>query len=773
MLHLIQEYAASRELVSRPGFSTVAVRFIIAFTSTGKFASVMQLGEGTRGQRIPGCPQFSQPELKALGTGARHFLVDSLDCAALLTKNEDEAPDEKQIAKHNGFVSLLAQAGSVVPELSQIAHGLIKHREEIHAELRSHRAKPTDKATFAIDAGGTMQWLVNDPAWLEWYAELRATIAAKRSAKGSKKSEASEMRCLVGGDLVIPVPTHDKIKGLGDVGGHTSGDILASFKQGAFQHFGLQKAANAAMSDQAMSLYVTALNRLISESVKVADRRILYWYIGDDAKQLEPTIDPLAYLFEGEGGAISNEAAGDPGDAPESDQIRRRIQAEGSASGLLDQIATGGDRQKLHSGRYVAISLSANPTRVVIREVREGRFEQLCEASEAWRNDLRICRLNGRFLPLQSLNRLVTSTLRERQSGEDFDKWIAPASPAYTSLWNAALSPSRQNISEAVARQAYQRLRLAMLNGEIADALDDSSSTMKLRRSAYYARISLLKLFLKRRGDQPVSDQLNETADCDAYHAGRMLAVFQHIQTLSSGEPKASFLDRYYSAASTTPYQVLPRIWRIALNHLKRVQPKTLRAELTDLLSDIHSEIGQQRDFGRQLGLEDQFQFQLGFFQQQPELPTKNTVRRVPTEKGYLVRSKAEATISNLLHRVADEQTEMGVSVSYEPPFIEIAGEKLLVNKRAIKPDWIVQANKSARLIVVEHFGMRDLPGYSDRMKMKLETYVSNGMLHIDSTDMKDDQLQNAEGFLITSDETDGPDYSSLRDRFVFALNNL
>ncbi|WP_417730813.1 type I-C CRISPR-associated protein Cas8c/Csd1 [Rosistilla oblonga] len=779
MFHLIKEYAESHDIDARPGFSAVNLHFLIVVTSRGSFASISRLGEGSRGQRVPACPQFNLPELKAMGSGARHFLVDSLDVVALLTKKEEEQPDDKQKAKHEGFINLLRDAGQTNPTIAQAVSALTGSLTEIQAELRTLRAKPTDKATFAIEDSGNTKWLVQDPSWHSWYQDLRESIAAKRSAKGNTRSTdgPAQMRCLLTGDLVLPAPTHDKIKGLSDVGGHSSGDILASFKQESFQHFGLKKAANSAMSPEAVSLYTTTLNRLLTSAVKIADRKIVYWY-QDEHSETEPEVDPLAYLFTGQAsdGVLDENEDEVSGGLTEPGQ-RQSTQAEASAKGVLERVRVGGDTQFLNSGRYVALSISANTTRVVIRDVREGRFEQLCESTEQWANDLRICKLNGAPLAMPSLNRLVNCTLRERQRGEDFDKWIAPASPAYTSLWNAAMSTSRQNISETIAVQAYQRLRLAMLNGEVADALDDKSKTMKLRRSAYYARIALLKLYLTRREDQTMEVALNEESNSSAYHAGRMLAVFQHVQTLSTGEPNASFLDRYYSAASTTPYQVLPRIWRIALNHLKRIQPRTLREELTDLLSDIHSQIPREIDVCKPLDLADQFQFQLGFFQQQPELPTKfHLIRRVPTKKGYLVRSKSEATIDNLLHAFADAHSDLGINIAYEPSHVEVRGERIRHgggNESPIRPDWVIQTNKSDRKIVLEHFGMRDHPNYSQRMERKIKAYADAGLVHVQSKDIDSQQLEQATGFLVSTDETDGPNFDSLNERLLVAVTNL
>lgn len=413
-----------------------------------------------RGQAIKQCPQFSQPELKALGTGARHFLVDSVDVVALLTKNEQDSPDDKLNAKHEWFITQLKDASEAMPELSAVVELLTQDRDQVQSELRKQKAKVTDKATFAIADGETVRWLVHDDSWHQWYAQKRQSIADKRTLK--RKSQADQMLCLVTGDLVDPVATHGSIRGLSDVGGHSTGDKLASFKQGAFQHYGLDQAANAAMGEDAVAMYVTAFNRLLQSAVKVADRKVTYWYVGDDGAEVELVHDPIAEILDGETFVVES----DEDEVSPDEESLTQTQAETSAAKTIGQIKHGGPAEVLHEGRFVALSLSANPTRIIVRDVREGRFDELQVLNQTWRDDLQICRLSGTLLPQPSMDRLVTATLRDKQPGEDYEKWIAPASPIYSTLWNAALSASRENISFTAAVQAYQRLRLSMINGE-------------------------------------------------------------------------------------------------------------------------------------------------------------------------------------------------------------------------------------------------------------------------------------------------------------------
>ena len=72
------------------------------------------------------------------------------------------------------------------------------------------------------------------------------------------------MRCLVTGDVIEPATTHPKIKGLAGVGGLGMGDVMVGFDKQAFQSYGLEQSANAAMSEETATAYTETLNRLIA-----------------------------------------------------------------------------------------------------------------------------------------------------------------------------------------------------------------------------------------------------------------------------------------------------------------------------------------------------------------------------------------------------------------------------------------------------------------------------------------------------------------------------
>jgi len=163
------------------------------------------------------------------------------------------------------------------------------------------------------------------------------------------------MICMLSGESARPLSTHPKISGLGSVGGLAMGDVLVGFDKDAFTSFGLDQAANAAMSDTAAQQYIDGLNDLIkNHSRRLAGAMVAHWF----QDRVDDADDPFAYLYGFE----------------TDEQTAKSAQAE--ARRLLDSIRSG-ERADLGSNRYYAVTLSGAAGRVMVRDWMEGAFERL------------------------------------------------------------------------------------------------------------------------------------------------------------------------------------------------------------------------------------------------------------------------------------------------------------------------------------------------------------------------------------------------------------
>ena len=763
MLHALRQYATQEKLIVAPGFKPKLVRWLLIFSPQGKFLGVQDLTGGdkkSKGREFPACPDLTQQEMVGIGNGCRHFLVDGLDVVCLLTK--DGNVDDKLAAKHEFFVSLLDEAKESLPPLEPISLTLRTEKSlaEIRVKLTDGKAKPTDPATLAVMDKAGPSIFVDGCAWHDWWRRKRGQMAAARQSKasaGRKKAvdtrSTARMLCLMSGELVEPLPTHNKIERLSDVGGLAMGDSLVSFDKDAFTSYGLEQGANAAMSESMVKTYVTALNHLIrSKSRRLAGVKVVYWYSG----RLEPKDDPLPDLFDGLGPAAADaaEKATQPSAA-----IAEASQAQGAAARLLDAIRSG-ERPDLADYRYYALTLSANSGRVVIRDWTEGQFTDLLEAVNAWFDDLAITLLDStRAARPPSFEHVLTSGLRERPQGQAYDDWAKPTSSVRTPLWKAALGGERVAIPRALIEQVANSHTATLLSRHsivctrIRPDIGATSDTGKnYRTSLLYTRLGTMRAYCNRyarltqQGDFHVATALNVNHPRAAYHVGRLMAVLEMIQSLAQGELGATIAQTHYAAAATRPIAALPRLQTLAQHHIPKIEPYLLRQEFLRLLTEINLAIGST--LPRTFDLEDQCLFHLGYYHQRAYQPYDEPARRHWTAQGAKVRSKSEVIVANLL-------TQLGIEYEYETPLqlkadSTVRGFKRIDNETVeIRPDFTVRRSKDERPVFIEHLGMMDNFAYRNNWDDRKLLYASNGIFLAN-------EGQGTAGTLVTTQEEKG-----------------
>jgi len=553
MLDLVLKQAGNSE----PGFSEKTVKWLITCTGEGQFTGVVSLGEG-RGRTFSSCPNLTQPELVGGGEVRSHFLIEGLPTVALyLDPKADEKDKTKFEAKHAYFIHLLKQAAEHAPYLTAAAN-LLENPEALAAireELRGAKAKFTETATLRVDSITPLE----RDEWREWWRMFRTGL---RTTKGGK---ASPMRCLVTGELIEPASTHPKINGLASVGGLPAGDVLVGFDKAAFQSYGLNQSANAAMSEETATAYTETLKQLIAKkSVRLVNTLAVYWYT--ETPELPDEENPLSWITE----APELTAAG----------------AEALARDLLEAIREG-KRPDLANNRYVALMLSGQAGRVMVRDVMQGSFEELAEHIGNWFYDLAIVTRDGKGVARSPKFLAIAGSLVR-------DLKDLP-SPWLQQLWRAAITGAP--IPTFALAQAVLRARIDVINDNLAS----------------HARMGLLKAFHIRQGDRDMSTYLNPEHPNSAYHCGRLLAVFARLQRAALGDVGAGVVQRYYTAASQTPGLVLGRLAANAKNHLSKLEGGLAwwyENQIADVMSRIRDQIPGT------LTLENQSLFALGYYQQ-------------------------------------------------------------------------------------------------------------------------------------------------------------
>ena len=571
MLKLLKEYAQKHGIDIEPGFAPKDVRWAICFASAGRFTGVVELGDTdarrNTGQEFSKCPDLTQSKMVSAKVPC-HFLVESAERVALLGVTPD---DKKTHERHAYFVYLLRKASTAMPQLAIIADCLSESitLQQIQEALAREGTKPGDKVTFRL---GDV-FLVESKDWHDWWRAHRAALLPP-------KEPAEEMRDLLTGELIKPVPTHPKVKWLAGVGGRGSGDALIGFDKDAFQSYGLKQSANAALSEASAHTYRASLNHLLKHHAqRLAGAKVVHWF----KESVPQEDDPLPWLVE----------------PPETEELN----AQQWAAGLLTAIRTG-DKPKLGDNYYYALTLSGQSGRVMVRDWMEGQFEELVENISVWFADLAIVhRGGGRLAPAPKFFAVLGATVRDLND--------VPA-PLAAKMWRVAIR--KEPIPQAALAQALARTRVGIIEDEPFN----------------HARMGLMKTYHVRRnrkegGDtmsQELKLYLNEEHPSPAYQCGRLLAVLAGLQRAALGDVGAGVVQRYYAAASSTPALVLGRLTRTSQFHLNKLEGGLAywyESQLASIWGRIKDSVPPT------LTLEEQSLFALGYYQQMADMRTKKS----------------------------------------------------------------------------------------------------------------------------------------------------
>lgn len=131
-------------------------------------------------------------------------------------------------------------------------------------------------------------------------------------------------------------------------------------------------------------------------------------------------------------------------------------------------------------------------------------------------------------------------------------------------------------------------------------------------RDINYLRSCIIKGYLNRNHRREISMSLDTQRSDPAYRLGRLFAALEKTQGDALGNLNASIRDRFYSAASSTPRSVFPRLLRTYQHHLGKLEGgrKVFREKL------VQEIVGPLVHFPAHLNLADQGLFAIGYYHQ-------------------------------------------------------------------------------------------------------------------------------------------------------------
>ncbi|GAC1474155.1 MAG: type I-C CRISPR-associated protein Cas8c/Csd1 [Isosphaeraceae bacterium] len=586
ILRRLYELARRENLLEDPAFESLPVRFAIQIDDDGTYLGLVELhgparevaakGKGdkpakalaNKGKPLSVPLQHGSPNAR----GFARFFADAMSRILPVTFDlkdpdgaEGIAEQEKRDRSRSTFWEQIHEAAAATADPALLAVEAFGRRLDdddlvarINKECADLGASTLDRCTFAWQSQRGRTILEHEPvrAWYRTYF---------RAWTGTKQESGPLGLCQVTGEFG-PIPTTHPMKIQGVPGGLPTGVSLVSFDKDAFQSYGLDGTANAAIGYDATDDYCRALTALIGErltgsprsKIRFGDGVFLFW-------TREPASNVGLEFLE----------------QPDPAEVER----------LISSAHAGRDvKAPPDVNAFYGLTLSGNAARAIVRGYLEMPLPEATRNLGRWFEDLRIAAVEkgGAVAPMSAfpLWMLATSTALKAED-------VAP--DVYPRLLDAALGDGP--LPDTILASCLRRLR--------AEGGEGFRPT----------RLSLIKLTLKRR-NRPVTEALEPDQTKPAYLCGRLLSVFEDIQYAALGEVNASVVDKFYGTFSSAPTTVFARLFANATNHLRKLKSEDYGAflRLDKLLTGIVALL--EKPPSGVLSLIDQGWFALGYYHQ-------------------------------------------------------------------------------------------------------------------------------------------------------------
>ena len=593
MIKELVEYAERKGLITEPGFDKETIHWCIVVNNDGTFNDVIELiTNDKRGREFKMCPKQDANKMK--GGGLSHFLADTVETVTLYNpgkkgnkKEEDRKGEDRKEKRHECFKELLKGASEEIKGLQYFLNILNDDEivKRINETLKVKKAKKEENISFMIDD----KFIIDDKRCIEWWKDYRNKDNDNRCKKKNGNKE-STMLCYLTGQKTVPCRTHPPIKNskIISIGGQSTGTSLVCFDKDSFCSYGLKKGENACYSEMAAKKYQAGLNDVISNGVQIGSTIVCHWY----KEEIKDEEDPFSFLT----GLDSDEA--------------KELTAVKTINEILKSIYSE-KTQNVINNRYYSIIISATGARIMLREWLEDDYSSMVVNINKWFEDFSIVSPDGNGKRYPGIYKVVYSLVDEnkKEKKESKDKLITYF---VGSFLKCALK--NQRIPEDALAKAVYRFKSDMFS-------EDNKFNA--------ARMGLIKAYHNRKNYLSGGDNLNKIIDVElnpdfdsnAYQLGRLMAVLASLQRKALGDVGAGVIERYYSAASTTPKQVFGGLTKLSQFHLSKLE-KGLAFWYEGIISEIWSKI--TSEIPSVLTLEEQSLFAMGYYQQIAALRKSN-----------------------------------------------------------------------------------------------------------------------------------------------------
>ena len=564
MLKALYDYGVREQLALPAGYVKKTIAAYISF-SGNEFVGIYKGDER----------EFPCPDIGSLANGKTKSNV-------LVEKRSVVLPDEAN-AKSAFFLEALLSAAEYEPSLKPCVSALESPElsEIIRKELDRQKIKAGDRVSFRVDG----EAIVEFERILAWWQEFRKQF--------QNLADVPSSRCLITGELTVPVVTTPPIQGLYAVGGHGRGDALICFDKDAFCSYDLKQAANAPVSEEAYSVVKAALDNLLKDAPVLAGMKFVHWY----DRKVTAEDDPILTEDFGFGVPDDNEDHA----LPVNECAERR-----NADSVPQSVRSGQQTLNLDGTTYHILLLSGVNGRIMVRKYDRGNYAELRRNLALWYSDLALtnpygtapvksCKLTARLL------RLLNYQKADRKPFERLNKELSGITPM---IINAVLMGGQ--LPDSVAARSLAYIRSVLLS-------DDENKLNHISYACQWLKVWLIRKAKYEQQEVSVMEDYNLLLSNPAYHCGGMMAIYAAIQEAAMPDVNTGIVERYYSSAIQSPALVIGQLSSRSVYHLEMIEKKSLANRYREKLQEISSALGAA--VPATLNLEQQSYFALGYYQ--------------------------------------------------------------------------------------------------------------------------------------------------------------
>ncbi len=409
----------------------------------------------------------------------------------------------------------------------------------------------------------------NEDLLIEVDGELITDRPAIQKFWGKDRSRTPGF-CLVTGDFtlvgeIMPYPA----KGVPD--GQTSGTMLVSVNMQAGESYGLKGNLSAPISSAAAESICNGLNYLLGHEnhcLKVGKTAYLCW-----TREPKPGFTGWQMV-----------------EKPDEKMART----------LIEMATKGAAPPPLHTADYFVLALSANASRIVVRDYLETSLERVNYYLGKWFAKLDLINTHGQSVPPKGIYALGASLYRDAK--KEMPKHV-PVEIMRCVLQGTPLP--HDLLALAVRRNTAMQGPFYEINN---------------KRLLSLPRLMLIKAALHDIQGGKDLRQLYKDHEDPAYHCGRLLSVLESIQRLAIPGLNATLTDRHYGAACASPGAIFGVLIKDAtsghLPKLRKNHPKAFYA-LNERLQEVMLGIGDR--YPMTLDYQGQGIFALGYYHQRAD----------------------------------------------------------------------------------------------------------------------------------------------------------